>query len=243
MPAYAIRPVTSDGSFHLRYVGDVGVTLPDGPQLIAVNLVRSSGSQALTRHCLVDTRRLSDLPSGKEHFVSSGRQILPLVGEENREPGDIFAVAHAPLMWVPLDILQYDSRTPGLYSGRLAVTPIFSGTTSPLAAAAATTSPSPALFKRLTPEQSASFLRVWGRLPSHLRAVAIDLHGPVWTPLAIEQLDDVLCNFADVFSKSKTDFGSCSLCLSRFRSRKVARLSLPGPTASTLLWPRKLPLP
>lgn len=211
MPAYAIRPVTSDGSFHLRYVGDVGVTLPDGPQLLAVNLVRSSGSQALTRHCLVDTRRLSDLPSGKEHFVSSGRQILPLVGEENREPGDIFAVAHAPLMWVPLDILQYDSRTPGLYSGRLAVTPIFSGTTSPLAAAAATTSPSPALFKRLTPEQSASFLRVWGRLPSHLRAVAFDRHGPDWALLAIEQLGDTLCDFPGVFSKSETDFGSCSV--------------------------------
>ena len=44
-----------------------------------------------------------------------------------------------------------------------------------------------------------------------MRAVAFDLHGPGWTPLAIEQLGDVLCDFADVFSKSKTDYGSCSL--------------------------------
>ena len=76
---------------------------------------------------------------------------------------------------------------------------------------AAPASPSPALLERLTPEQRASFLRVWERLPSHLRAVAFDLHSPGWTPLAIEQLGDVLCDFADVSSKSKTDFGSCSL--------------------------------
>ena len=63
----------------------------------------------------------------------------------------------------------------------------------------------------MTPEQRVSFLRVWERLPSHLRAVAFDLHGPGWTPLAIEQLGDVLRDFADVFPKSKTEFGSCSL--------------------------------
>ena len=44
-----------------------------------------------------------------------------------------------------------------------------------------------------------------------MRAVAFDLPGSGWTPFAIEQLGDVLCNFADVFSKPKTDFGSCSL--------------------------------
>ena len=60
-------------------------------------------------------------------------------------------------------------------------------------------------------EQRASFLRVWERLPSHLRAVVFDLHGQGWTPLAIEQLGDVICDFADVCSKSKTDFGSSSL--------------------------------
>ena len=66
-------------------------------------------------------------------------------------------------------------------------------------------SPSPALIGRLTPEQHASLLRVWERLPSHLRAVAFDLHGPGWTRLAIEQLGSALCDFADVFSKSNTD--------------------------------------
>ena len=67
------------------------------------------------------------------------------------------------------------------------------------------------MLERLTPEQRASFLHVWERLPSHLRAVAFDLHGPGWTPLAIEQLGDVICDFADVFSRSKTDFASSSM--------------------------------
>ena len=76
---------------------------------------------------------------------------------------------------------------------------------------AAPASPLSALLERLTPEQRASFLCVWERLPPHLRAVSFDLHGTGWTPPAIEQLADFLCDFTDVFSKSKTDFGSCSL--------------------------------
>ena len=89
------------------------------------------------------------------------------------------------------------------------MTPTSAVTASPLAAEAATASPSPALLTRLTPEQRASILCVWERLPSYLHVV--ELHGPDWTPLAIEQLDDVLCDLADAFSKSKADFGSCSL--------------------------------
>ena len=70
---------------------------------------------------------------------------------------------------------------------------------------------SPALLERLNQDQRSSFLRIWARLPSHLREIAFDLHDPGWTPSAIEQLGDVLCEFPDVFSTSKTDFGSCSL--------------------------------
>ena len=53
-------------------------------------------------------------------------------------------------------------------------------------------------------------MRVWVRLPPHLREIALDLHDPGWTPPVIEQLGDVLCEFPDVFSTSKTDFGSGS---------------------------------
>ena len=144
----------------------------------------------------------SDLPSEEEHFVASGRQVVPLIGVSNLEPGDFLGVAHAPLMCVPLDAIQHDGRPSGPSSDPPGVTPVSAVTASPLTAAAATTSPSPALLERLTPEQRASFLRVCERLQSHLRAVAFDLHGPGWIPSAIEQLGDILCDYADVFSKS-----------------------------------------
>ena len=166
--AYAIDPVTSGGSFHLCHDGAVGVTLSDEPQLLAVNLVRNNDSQAFTGNYLVDMLPQSDLPSVEEHFVTSGRQVLLLVGVANLEPGDIFGVAHVPFMCVPLDAMS---------SGPPVVTPISAVMASPLAAAAATASPSPALLERNTPQQRASFLRVWKRLPAHLRAVSFDLHG------------------------------------------------------------------
>ena len=141
----------------------------------------------------------SDLPSEEEHFVASGRQVIPLVGVSNLEPVDLLGVAHAPLMSVPLDALQHVGRHSGPSSDPPAVTPISAVTAPALAAVAATASASPALLERLTPEQRASFLRVWERLPSHLRAVDFDLHGSGWTPFAIELLGDVLRDFADVF--------------------------------------------
>ena len=48
MPVYAIHPAASGVGFHLRYKGAAGVTLSDDPQLLAVNLVRSDDSPALT---------------------------------------------------------------------------------------------------------------------------------------------------------------------------------------------------
>ena len=100
--------MASGGGFHIRYDGAVGVTLSDDPKLLAVKLVRSNGSQALTRNYLVDLLPQFDLPSEESHFVASGRQIIPLVGVSNLEPADLLGVAHAPLMCVPLDALQDD---------------------------------------------------------------------------------------------------------------------------------------
>ena len=106
------------------------------------------------------------------------RSILSF-GVSNIESVSILGVAHAPLMPVSMDSMQHDSRPPGLSSGPpLAVTPISAVTASPLAAAAATASPSPTLFERLTTKQRASFLRVWEGLSSHLRVVEFDLRGP-----------------------------------------------------------------
>ena len=128
--------------------------------------------------------------------------------------------------------MQHDSRPLGPSSSPPAVTPISAVTDLPLGAAAATASPSPALLERLTPEQRVSLLRVSERLPSHLRAVVFEFHGPDWTPVAIEQLGDVLCNFADVISKYKTDFRSCSLM--------PFEISVPEGSAPVTFWPHRI---
>ena len=86
--AYAVNPVASGGGFHLCY--DVLRSKCHSvrrTKLLAVNLVRSNGSQALTRHYLADMLPQSDLPSEEEHFVASGRQVVPLVGVSNLGPG------------------------------------------------------------------------------------------------------------------------------------------------------------
>ena len=103
----------------------------------------------------------SDLPSKEEHFVASGRRVVPVVGVSNLGPGDLFCVAHAPLMSVPLHALQHVGRPSGPFSDPHGVTPASGVTAPPLVAVAATASRSPALLERLTPEQQASFLRVW----------------------------------------------------------------------------------
>ena len=54
-------------------------------------------------------------------------------------------------------------------------------------AASAVMPPSPALLERLKSDQRSSFLRVWARLPPHLREIAFNFHDPGWTAPVIEQ--------------------------------------------------------
>ena len=58
---------------------------------------------------------------------------------------------------------------------------------------------------------------------------------PGWTPSAIDQLGDMLCEFVDVFATSKTDFTSCSVMPFEISVPAVLR-SLPGPIAYALFW-------
>ena len=97
MSADAIDPIAAEGGFHLLYDGTVGITLSDEPQPLEVNLVRSNGSPALTGHYLVDMLPQPGILSMQEHFVASGRQVLPLTGVADLEPGDLVGVADAPL--------------------------------------------------------------------------------------------------------------------------------------------------
>ena len=105
------------------------------------------------------------------------------------------------------------------------------------------TSPSPALLERLSPDQRSSFLRVWARLSPHLREIAFDLHGPGWTPPAIEQLGDLLCEYPDVFSTSKTDFGSYSLMPFENSVPLGSAPVTSRPHRINLFWPKKLARP
>lgn len=52
---------------------------------------------------------------------------------------------------------------------------------------------------------------MWDGLPLHLRKVTFDLQDTGVTPSVIDRLGDVLYEVPDVFSESKTEFGSCYL--------------------------------
>ena len=216
--AYAVDPAATDGSFHLLYDGTTGVALSDEPQLLAVNLVRSNGSPVLIGHHFVDILPQPDFISGQKHIVASGCQVLPLTGVADFDPGELVGVADAPLLRVPQGALQHTTHAAGPHAGQTADSQVSAVAPSPDTEVAAPTvpSPSPALMGRLNLAKCSAFLCVWARLPPHLREIAFNLHDPGWDPPAIEQLGDMLCDFPDVCSTSKTDLGSCSLMLFDF---------------------------
>ena len=152
--AYAIDSTATNGGFHLLYDGTVGVTLSDKPQLLEVNLVRSNGSPALTGHYLVDMLPQPGILSMQEHFVASGRQVLPLTGVADLESGDLVGVAHAPLLSVPLGALQHATHAAKPHPGQFAHCQVSAVTSSPdtSEAASAVMPPSPALLERMNPD-------------------------------------------------------------------------------------------
>ena len=179
----------------------------------------------------------------RKHFVASRRKVLKvlsLTGVADVDPGDLVGVAHAPHLRVPLNALQHGNQAAEPHPDRIGERQVPAITSSPDTdeAASVVTSPSPVVLERLGQDQRSSFLRL--AHSTTLREIGLDLHDPGWTPSTIGQLGDVLCEFADVFSTSNTDFGSCSLMpFSRSRSRRAVLRSLPGPIAQTLYWPKK----
>ena len=178
--AYAVDPAVSNGAFHLRYDGTTGITLSDEPKLLAVSLVRSNGSPALTGHYFVDILPQPDIRSGHEHFVASGRQVLPLIGVADLEPGDLVGVADAPLLRIPLGALQHPTQAAGPHPGQTSDSQVsaVASSTDTGGIAPAVPPPLPTLMERLNPAQRSAFIRVWARLQPHLREIAFDLHDP-----------------------------------------------------------------
>ena len=74
-------------------------------------------------------------------------------------------------------------------------------------------------------------MRVWARLPPHMREIAFDLHDPGWTTSAIEQLGDVLYEFPDVSYTLKTNSGSYYLMPLEISVPEGCARSRPGPIA------------
>ena len=75
--AFVSDPVTSGGGFYLRYGSADGVTLSDEPQLLAVNLVCSSGPPALTGRYVIEMLTQADFLFAEGYFVASRRRSLP----------------------------------------------------------------------------------------------------------------------------------------------------------------------
>ena len=139
--------------------------------------------------------------------------MLPLIGVADLEPGALVGVADAPCLRVLLGALQHPIQATGPHPGQTSDSQVSAVACwrDEQGIAPVVPPPSPTLMKRLNPAQCSAFLRVWARLPTHLREIAFDLHDPGWDPPTIEQLGGVLCDVSDVFSTSKTDLGSCSL--------------------------------
>ena len=103
--AYIRNHEAPANAYNLVYDG-LGVSLTDSPQLIPVNLVRLDGSPALTGHYMVEILPVNADSNPLERFVSSGRQLIPLTGYQDLEPGDILGTASSPLLRVSLEALS-----------------------------------------------------------------------------------------------------------------------------------------
>ena len=148
--------------------------------MLPVNLVRSNGSPVLTRHYVVNILLQPDNCSGQKHFVVSGRQMLSSIGVADLEPGDLVGVGEASLLRIPLGALQHRIPDAGPHPGQSSDSQVSAVANSSDAEgiAPAVQPPSPTLMERLNPAQRSAFLRIWDRLPPHLREIAFDLNDP-----------------------------------------------------------------
>ena len=80
-------------SFHLIYAGDTGVMFSRDHRLVDVDVVRSNGARALAGCYLVDMLQRGRLFSTEERIVENGRQLIPLAGVADLEPGALIATS------------------------------------------------------------------------------------------------------------------------------------------------------
>jgi len=233
--AFVADDHSTNDIYHLRYTGTQAISLSTTPTLVEVNLVRQSGAPAFTGNYMVNMLPRDDFLSDTAIFVSDGQQTIPLTGHTDLEPGDLLGTSSSPLVQVPLSTIVDPSPEPPpitikpeacgvcvILCARRNFLPValslFTTNDIPVAREFPPSADPPPpktpcsqLLARLDTDQRTSFLRLWDRLPLHLRDITFNLHGAGWSPSVIDDLADVLCEFPDVFATSKTDFGSCSL--------------------------------
>ena len=161
---------------------------------------------------MVDLTPAHDDSDPSERFVSSGRQLIPLIGYQDLEPGAVLGTASSSLLRVPLEALTLHN-VPTDVSALAESPPNPASLTAP-SLTTATDSPDEhprELLHRLNHNQRESFLRLWTTVPPHIRRIDFALDSPGWVPPAIDALSDTFAAYADVFSFSKLDYGECSL--------------------------------
>ena len=84
--AFVPDPLASSGGFHLKYNDADSVTLSDEPPLLAVSLICSSGSPALTGHYLVEILPQLDLVLPKNCFRHLGDRSIPVLPRPTLNP-------------------------------------------------------------------------------------------------------------------------------------------------------------
>ena len=207
--AYIRNHEAPANAYHLVYDG-LGVSLTESPQLIPVNLVRLDGSPALTGHYMVDIPPVNADSNSLERFVSSGRQLIPLMGYQDLEPGDVLGTASSPLLRVPLEVLSLHDAladVSALAESPLSPQPV----PPPHITSDSPDAPPPELLDLLDSSQRESFLRLWHTVPPHIRRIDFALDAAGLDPAALDALSTTLTTYADVFSSSKLDYGECSL--------------------------------
>ena len=207
--AYIRNHEAPANAYHLVY-DSLGVSLTESPQLIPVNLVRLDRSPALTGHYMVGIPPVNADSNSLERFVSSGRQLIPLMGYQDLEPGDVLGTASSPLLRVPLEVLSLHDAladVSALAESPLSPQPV----PPPHITSDSPDAPPPELLDRLDSSQRESFLRLWHTVPPHIRRIDFALDAAGWDPAALDALSTTLTTYADVFSSSKLDYGECSL--------------------------------
>ncbi|CAB1099916.1 unnamed protein product [Ectocarpus sp. CCAP 1310/34] len=197
----------------------------------------ASGKNLLGKALMEVRRLLRDHPLSGKDFPASNSPTPPIsqpplhghrrihevataTGYAELEPGDVIGVSAAPLLRVPVETLKAapssipTGPTTSTSPPRVNAVGPKSGTHRSPDPASAPPPPKPLpqeLLDRFSEAQRSSFMRLWARLPAHMHDIAFDLHNPGWTPEAIDRLADALVEYSDVFSTSKTDFGSCTI--------------------------------